>query len=99
MLLFALLLSYLIEYGAYLQEKADETTRIQEQVIVSLAEITENKSGQTGQRVRRAAEYTRILADELGIRLKKLTISAWRRPYATSASFLCRLKYRRNPDG
>lgn len=65
-LLFALLLSYLIEYGAYLQEKADETTRIQEQVIVSLAEITENKSGQTGQHVRRVAEYTRILADELG---------------------------------
>ena len=65
-LLIALLLSYLIEYGAYLQEKADETPRIQEQVIVSLAEITENKSGQTGQHVRRVAEYTRILADELG---------------------------------
>lgn len=65
-LLIALLLSYLIEYGAYLQEKADETTRIQEQVIISLAEITENKSGQTGQHVRRVAEYTRILADELG---------------------------------
>ena len=65
-LLIALLLSYLIEYGAYLQEKADETTLIQEQVIISLAEITENKSGQTGQHVRRVAEYTRILADELG---------------------------------
>ena len=65
-LLIALLLSYLIEYGAYLQEKADETTHIQEQVIISLAEITENKSGQTGQHVRRVAEYTRILADELG---------------------------------
>ena len=65
-LLIALLLSYLIEYGAYLQEKADETTRVQEQVIVSLAEITENKSGQTGQHVRRVAEYTRILAEELG---------------------------------
>ena len=65
-LLFALLLSYLIEYGAYLQEKADETARIQEQVIMSLAEVTENKSGQTGQHVRRVAEYTRILADELG---------------------------------
>lgn len=65
-LLVALLLSYLIEYGAYLQEQADETARIQEQVIISLAEITENKSGQTGQHVRRVAEYTRILADELG---------------------------------
>jgi len=65
-LLIALLLSYLIEYGAYLQEKADETTHVQEQVIISLAEITENKSGQTGKHVRRVAEYTRILADELG---------------------------------
>lgn len=65
-LLVALLLSYLIEYGAYLQEKADETAHIQEQVIVSLAEITENKSGQTGQHVRRVSEYTRILAEELG---------------------------------
>lgn len=65
-MLIALLLSYLIEYGAYLQEKADETTRVQEQVIISLAEITENKSGQTGQHVRRVAEYTRILAEELG---------------------------------
>ena len=65
-LLVSFLLSYLIEYGAYLQEKADETAHIQEQVIVSLAEITENKSGQTGQHVRRVAEYTRILAEELG---------------------------------
>lgn len=71
-LLFAFLLSYLIEYGAYLQDKADETARIQEQVIVSLAEITENKSGQTGQHVRRVAEYTRILADELGYPADKL---------------------------
>lgn len=71
-LLVALLLSYLIEYGAYLQEKADETARIQEQVIVALAEITENKSGQTGQHVRRVAEYTRILADELGYPAERL---------------------------
>ena len=65
-LLVSFLFSYLIEYGAYLQESADETAHIQEQVIVSLAEITENKSGQTGQHVRRVAEYTRILAEELG---------------------------------
>lgn len=71
-LLVALLLSYLIEYGAYLQERADETARIQEQVIVSLAEITENKSGQTGQHVRRVAEYTRVLADELDYPTGKL---------------------------
>lgn len=71
-MLMAYLLSLLIEYGAYLQEKADETARIQEQVIMSLAEITENKSGQTGQHVKRVAEYTRILADELGYPADKI---------------------------
>ena len=66
LVLVALLLSYLIDYGAYLQNRADETMHVQEQVIVSLAEITENKSGQTGSHVLRVAEYTRILAEELG---------------------------------
>lgn len=66
LVLVALLLSYLIDYGAYLQDRADETMHVQEQVIVSLAEITENKSGQTGSHVLRVAEYTRILAEELG---------------------------------
>ncbi len=57
----------IFEYGAYLQEKAGETSRIQEEVIVSLAEITENKSEQTGQHIRRVSEYSRILARQLGM--------------------------------
>lgn len=56
----------IFEYGAYLQDQADETSRIQEEVIVSLAEITENKSEQTGQHIRRVSEYSRILARQLG---------------------------------
>ena len=59
-------LALVFEYGAYLQEKAEETNRIQEEVIVSLAEITENKSEQTGQHIRRVSEYSRILARQLG---------------------------------
>ena len=33
-----LLFSYIMEYGGYIQERADETNRIQEEMIVSLAE-------------------------------------------------------------
>ena len=61
-----LLFSYLFEYGAYLQNKADETNRIQEEMIISFAEITETKSEQTGQHVRRVAEYSKLLAKEMG---------------------------------
>ena len=62
-----MLFSYIIEYGAYVQERADETNRIQEEMILSFAEITENKSGQTGQHIKRVAEYSGILAEELGL--------------------------------
>ena len=61
------LFAYLFEYGAYLQKRADETNKIQEEMILSFAEITENKSGQTGKHVRRVAEYSKILALELGL--------------------------------
>ena len=66
---FALLMlfSYIMEYGGYIQERADETNRIQEEMIMSFAEITENKSGQTGQHIKRVSEYSRILAEQLGL--------------------------------
>ncbi len=62
-----LFFSYLFEYGAFLQDEADETNRIQEEMIVSFAEITENKSEQTGKHVKRVAEYSKILAAEMGL--------------------------------
>lgn len=61
------LFSYLMEYGGYIQERADETNRIQEEMILSFAEITENKSGQTGQHIKRVSEYSRVLAEQLGL--------------------------------
>lgn len=69
LLTFALvvLFSYIMEYGGYIQERADETNRIQEEMILSFAEITENKSGQTGQHIKRVSEYSRILAQQLGL--------------------------------
>lgn len=62
-----ILFSYIMEYGGYIQEKADETNRIQEEIIMSFAEITENKSGQTGQHIKRVSEYSRIIATQLGL--------------------------------
>ena len=59
--------SYIMEYGGYIQEQADETNRIQEEIIFSFAEITENKSGQTGQHIKRVSEYSRILAEQMGL--------------------------------
>lgn len=61
------LFASIFAYGAYLQKRADATNRIQEEMILSFAEITENKSGQTGKHVKRVAEYSKILAMELGM--------------------------------
>ncbi len=61
------LFSYLFDYGAYLQEKAAEKNRIEEEMIVSFAEITENKSGQTGRHIKRVSEYSRVIAQALGL--------------------------------
>ena len=64
---FVVLFSYIMEYGGYIQERADETNRIQEEMILSFAEITENKSGQTGQHIKRVSEYSKIIAQQLGL--------------------------------
>jgi hypothetical protein len=61
------LFSYIMEYGGYVQKRADETNRIQEEMIMSFAEITENKSGQTGQHIKRVSEYSKVLAQQLGL--------------------------------
>ena len=66
LLLIGLFLSHLFSYGAYLNEKAEETNHIQESMIVSFAEVVENKSEQTGKHVKRVAEYSKILAKALG---------------------------------
>ena len=71
LILFVLFVSFIFEYGIYLQEKADETLHVQEDVILSFAEITEAKSGQTGQHIKRVSEYTRLLAEEMGMGAQK----------------------------
>ena len=61
-----LFISNLFRYAAYLSEKNQQTLNIQESMIISMAEVVENKSDQTGQHVRRVAEYSKILALKLG---------------------------------
>lgn len=66
LILFGMFLAHLISYGAYLHNKAEETNHIQENMIVSFAEVVENKSEQTGLHVKRVAEYSKVLAKSLG---------------------------------
>lgn len=66
LMLFGLFLSHLFSYGTYLNQKAEETKHIQESMIVSFAEVVENKSEQTGLHVKRVAEYSKTIALELG---------------------------------
>ena len=61
-----LFISFLFKYAAYLNEKSKQTQHIQESMIISMAEVVENKSDQTGQHVRRVAEYSKALAMQLG---------------------------------
>ena len=48
-------------------EYFEQLQRSQEEIILTLAEISEAKSGETGQHVRRVAEYSRLLAAKLGL--------------------------------
>lgn len=66
LLFVGIFLSHLFNYGAYLNEKTEKTKNIQESMIVSFAEVVENKSEQTGLHVKRVAEYSKVLALELG---------------------------------
>ncbi len=59
--------SYLMEYGTVLEENFKNTIHSHEQMIMSLAEIIEAKSGQTGLHVKRVSEYSKILAEGVGL--------------------------------
>ena len=64
--LVGLFISNLFKYATYLNEKSQQTQHIQESMIISMAEVVENKSDQTGQHIRRVAEYSKVLAMQLG---------------------------------
>jgi HD-GYP domain-containing protein (c-di-GMP phosphodiesterase class II) len=55
-----------IEERNEIEELSKESLAAQEQVTLAFAEITEAKSGQTGQHIKRVSEYSRVLAEGLG---------------------------------
>ena len=52
----------------------DEMKRTQEELILAFAEITESKSGQTGQHVKRVSEYSKVLGEALGLSAEETEI-------------------------
>lgn len=60
-------ISFVFEHGLIIQQKTEEIINVQEEVILAFAEITEAKSGQTGQHVKRVSEYCRLLAEGMGM--------------------------------
>lgn len=56
-----------IEERSEIEQLSKESLATQEQVTLAFAEITEAKSGQTGQHVKRVSEYARILAAGMGL--------------------------------
>ena len=60
-------ISFVFEHGQIMQEKTNDIINVQEQVILAFAEITEAKSDQTGQHVKRVSEYCRIIAEGMGL--------------------------------
>ena len=68
----ASLISYSILYkhideGDRIRQLSKESLAMQEQVMLQFAEITEAKSGQTGHHVKRVSEYTRVIAEAMGL--------------------------------
>ncbi len=64
---FIFVFTYLMEYGSVLEINAVNTIKSHEQMILSLSEVIEAKSGQTGLHVKRVSEYARILAEGAGL--------------------------------
>ncbi len=68
--LFGLLIfvfSYLMQYGSSLEDMFKSTIESHEAVILSMAEVIEAKSGQTGSHVKRVSEYSKIIAQGLNL--------------------------------
>ncbi len=56
-----------IEERTEIEVLSKQSLETQEQVTLAFAEITEAKSGQTGKHVKRVSEYSKIIAEEMGL--------------------------------
>lgn len=59
--------SYMFEHGDIMQKQITETAETEENMILTMAEAAEVKSGNYGQHIKRISEYTRILAENMGL--------------------------------
>lgn len=60
-------ISYVFEHGDIMQSQVSKTVSIQENMILTLAEAAEAKSGNVGQHIKRVSEYTRVIAHNMGM--------------------------------
>lgn len=60
-------ISYVFEHGDIVQRQTAKSVSVQENMILTLAEAAEAKSGNVGHHIKRVSEYTRILAKNMGM--------------------------------
>lgn len=60
-------ISYVFEHGDIVQRQTSKTVSVQENMILTMAEAAEAKSGNVGQHIKRVSEYTKILAKNMGM--------------------------------
>jgi HD-GYP domain-containing protein (c-di-GMP phosphodiesterase class II) len=63
-----------IEETARIKQLSREAIDAEEEIVLAFAEITEAKSGQTGQHVKRVSEYTRVIAEAMGMDYKTVNL-------------------------
>ncbi len=59
--------TFLMEYGSVLEEEAVDLIHSHEQIVLSLANAIESRTGETGFHVKRVSEYSKVLAEGLGL--------------------------------
>ena len=60
-------ITYMFEHGDIMQRQISSTVNTQENMILTMAEAAEAKSGNVGQHIKRVSEYTRVLAKNMGM--------------------------------
>ena len=60
-------ISYVFEHGDIMQRQTAQTVSLQENMILTMAEAAEAKSGNVGQHIKRISEYSKIIAKNMGM--------------------------------
>ena len=60
-------ISYVFEHGDIVQKQTSNMVSVQENMILTMAEAAEAKSGNVGQHIKRVSEYTKVIAKNMGM--------------------------------